>query len=116
MIGQVEGLNKSLLYLVLEKEMSLIMIGEVTNQMTSTTAASDQTLIGRVKSDKMAAVPRPGEGEEPDPDYDWSNAKPGDSLWKKDEPNYDWSGARPEEPFDRPRDMMFTDPSSQQLD
>lgn len=57
-------------------------------------------------------MPRPGEGEEPEPDYNWSSDLPEDALWKKSEPNYDWAGATPDTPFDRPRDMVATEPSS----
>jgi hypothetical protein len=64
------------------------------------------------RPEALSSVPRPGEGEEPEPDYDWSTDKPRDSFWKKDEPNFDWSGARPDEPFERPRPMVATEPSS----
>lgn len=64
------------------------------------------------RPDQLAAVPRPGEGEEPEPDYSWDRDLPDDALWKKSEPNYDWAGATPDAPFDRPRDMPATEPLS----
>jgi Leucine-rich repeat (LRR) protein len=79
------------------------------------------------RPDKLAAVPRPGEGEEPDydwssdkpddalykvasPDADWSADKPDDALWKKDEPLYDWAGARPEQLAAVPRPAEGEEP------